>query len=385
MIDGIIKADGTSRLLRADLPATYEEFRTQAAAGTQPLDVLFNSSGWSQLPTFLSKANLLKDLTAAQFGLGTGAVPDDVLSYLGQYAEHWWKIIYGAGYSYMKYSIALQDITSINYLYHNENTRTIFIAKTITQNDDGSAILNDPIEVTGYSYTISDIATTLSTIIANAPCYVASGATIPTSAMNLNSRSCFYIPSNADYATSTGESTKTIYNYNDGSAYHVGISSKATVKAQSLILKSEVVVVPPNDPVYVHSTDRNAYPDSGTVDDTIYEYLGVPFERFSTAPQIETGSYTGTGTYGSSNKNSLTFSFVPKLVFIRGPRAAPNAFCCFVYDSTNADMVYEGGSTSVSKTQIITWSDKTISWYSSSSALIQMNQSNKIYVYVAIG
>lgn len=80
MRDGIIKADGTSRLLRADLPATYEELRTKAAAGEQPLDVLFNSAGWSQQPTFLNKANLLQDTTAALFGLGSGAVPDEVLS-----------------------------------------------------------------------------------------------------------------------------------------------------------------------------------------------------------------------------------------------------------------------------------------------------------------
>lgn len=79
MIDGIIKADGTSRLMRANLPATYEEFKAQAAAGTLPLDVLFNEAGWSQLPTFLNKANLLKDATANVFGLNANAVPNDVL------------------------------------------------------------------------------------------------------------------------------------------------------------------------------------------------------------------------------------------------------------------------------------------------------------------
>ena len=32
--------------------------------------------------------------------------------------------------------------------------------------------------------------------------------------------------------------------------------------------------------------------------------------------EIEVKSYTGTGTYGSANPNSLTFNFVPKIVFI---------------------------------------------------------------------
>jgi hypothetical protein len=41
------------------------------------------------------------------------------------------------------------------------------------------------------------------------------------------------------------------------------------------------------------------------------------------AGQIQTGSYKGTGTYGSSNKKSLTFNFTPKLVIItRGTRDA---------------------------------------------------------------
>ena len=84
MKDGIIKADGTSRLLRAILPESYEEFRAMAGAGTLPLDVLFNAAGWRQSPTFLNKAALLKDTTAAMYGLTDAAVPDDVLSLLSK-------------------------------------------------------------------------------------------------------------------------------------------------------------------------------------------------------------------------------------------------------------------------------------------------------------
>lgn len=35
-------------------------------------------------------------------------------------------------------------------------------------------------------------------------------------------------------------------------------------------------------------------------------------------PKIQTGSYVGTGTYGSSNPCSLTFDFVPQLVILAG-------------------------------------------------------------------
>jgi len=56
-----MKKDGTSRLVMANFPDSYAEFRAQAAAGTLALDLLFNAAGWRQLPTVLAKANLLTD------------------------------------------------------------------------------------------------------------------------------------------------------------------------------------------------------------------------------------------------------------------------------------------------------------------------------------
>ena len=41
--------------------------------------------------TPLNKSTLLKDKTAALFGFGQSAVPDDVLNFLGAYNTHWWK------------------------------------------------------------------------------------------------------------------------------------------------------------------------------------------------------------------------------------------------------------------------------------------------------
>ena len=46
---------------------------------------------------------------------------------------------------------------------------------------------------------------------------------------------------------------------------------------------------------------------------TTIEYLGVLGDKTS----IETGSYVGTGTYGSGNPNTLTFRFEPKFVHIQ--------------------------------------------------------------------
>ena len=63
MRDGIISEQMKSRLIKAGLPATYEELVALAADTGIPADILFNEEGWRQLPTYLSKANLLSDAT----------------------------------------------------------------------------------------------------------------------------------------------------------------------------------------------------------------------------------------------------------------------------------------------------------------------------------
>lgn len=79
MNDGIIKNNGTSRKMKATLPATYEEFKQAVESGNQLLDILFNSAGWEQQPTFLNKANLLTDVTASAAGLTPDATVNDAL------------------------------------------------------------------------------------------------------------------------------------------------------------------------------------------------------------------------------------------------------------------------------------------------------------------
>lgn len=83
MNDGIIKNNGTSRLIKSianfkEKYQTYEDFAAAIASGTLPIDILFNKDGWTQQPDFLNKSTLLKDATAALFGFGKDAVPDDI-------------------------------------------------------------------------------------------------------------------------------------------------------------------------------------------------------------------------------------------------------------------------------------------------------------------
>lgn len=68
---------------------------------------------------------------------------------------------------------------------------------------------------------------------------------------------------------------------------------------------------------YLFSADSNAHPKSGIVSGYEYEYIGIPYKNF-TSPliQVAYGKYTGTGAWGESSPNKLTFSFAPKVVFV---------------------------------------------------------------------
>ncbi len=86
MKDTIVKGTGNSRSIRsvpnlAALAPTYEAFLALLAGEGLPVDLgPLNAAGVQELGTRLNKANLLKDATAALYGLGSGAVPDEALS-----------------------------------------------------------------------------------------------------------------------------------------------------------------------------------------------------------------------------------------------------------------------------------------------------------------
>lgn len=109
--------------------------------------------------------------------------------------------------------------------------------------------------------------------------------------------------------------------------------------------------------------------------------------------KIQTGSYVGTGTYGSSNPCTLTFDFVPKLVVIG---------CGNNYDSSTY-MVYSGNNIfaapnfqgmRVNETlsrddhlYTLTYriGDSVATWWSVQNADIQFNYIGTTYYYVCIG
>lgn len=86
MKETIIKGTGNSRTLGSvpnllTLYPTYEAFAAALAAGEVPVDIgPLNPAGVAQMGDALNKQTLLKDSTAALFGLPNTAVPDEVLA-----------------------------------------------------------------------------------------------------------------------------------------------------------------------------------------------------------------------------------------------------------------------------------------------------------------
>lgn len=96
--------------------------------------------------------------------------------------------------------------------------------------------------------------------------------------------------------------------------------------------------------------------------------------------KIETGIYTGTGVYDSGNRNSLTFGFEPKLVFIC-PNTDTEVPYPWFYGAGGGMTTYNGGAGYC----YTTWEGNTLTWYSKRSVAHQQNMSGVAYRYVAIG
>lgn len=92
--------------------------------------------------------------------------------------------------------------------------------------------------------------------------------------------------------------------------------------------------------------------------------------------QIEIGSYTGTGTYGSDNPNSLTFDVLPKIIFLYADDDAYYFYAILIPSTYAGVCIYNGGTDGTTNSIYglkLSTSGKTVSWYNGGSAFIQHN------------
>ena len=130
---------------------------------------------------------------------------------------------------------------------------------------------------------------------------------------------------------------------------------------------------------YCPVTGVAAVPANSTI-----EYLGF----FGDKSRIEVGSYVGTGVYGETDPNSLTFAFPPKFVCISGRSTNLGIldFICFPYA---VPIAHSGGYSTSDKAfrfDVVKWESKTVTWYTTTNYPgHQANGLNEIYYYFAIG
>lgn len=116
---------------------------------------------------------------------------------------------------------------------------------------------------------------------------------------------------------------------------------------------------------------------------TTIEYLGVLGDKTS----IETGSYVGTGTYGSGNPNTLTFRFEPKFVHIQAGNIGKEdnsgfKFAFFVL-GTKGFSIGPGSANELYNLNA-KFDGNTLSWYLGSAAQ-QLNTKSANYFFIALG
>ena len=319
----------------------------------------------TQAGTPLNKATFLKDATAALYGLGASAVPDDVLAELGKYKQYWWRRRDLGHYVLQETSISAPR--TIYMSYSSVVTYTYGSSVTINQTD-GTVTIDNPQTLTTQRAPNASVFDPLigSYYICDKPMrHPNTGQEI------MLANTLYFIP---DGTTIT----------NNGEDYYLATAA----------MKISTEKTAPGDWEYLQSSTRSAYPDSGTNGGYEYEYLGIPFDNAVTAPKIETGSYVGTGTYGASNPNTLTFGFVPKFVWI--------------YEWFRSDGWFDAGGAAKIPFEIIpegefgrkyppstdptpstnTYSKRvgsTLYWYNTGSAGNQLNYSDSTYYYIAIG
>lgn len=324
----------------------------------------------TQAGTPLNKATLLKDATAALYGLGTGAVPDDVLAELGKYKQYWWRRRIPASERYVEVQSDIPDAIGLFGPYV-ETSQVIYSKQLTIDQNNGTAALGATLTLPKTSG--QELA---EAIVANAPLYVSVSGTI------------YCIPDGATAGAGSNPSFNkaTIMYYTSSNQDRVYINGSGSPLGKTVT--TEKKLIPAGDWQYLQSSDRSAYPDSGTSGGYEYEYLGIPFDNAVDGMKTDTGSYVGTGTYGAANPNTLTMKFEPKFVIFWqgsiGSSVVDVSLTNPFYWIYNGDKMFPTSSTN-NYNCFVTLNGTTLTWYSPRNKYAQYNDETHEYHYLAIG
>ena len=101
--------------------------------------------------------------------------------------------------------------------------------------------------------------------------------------------------------------------------------------------------------------------------------------------RIAFGSYTGTGSTGAANPNTLQFDFYPVLVLVAPVK--PDGYTKNPMVLTRGRSVAATYPDGASKWELtVSWTDSSVSWYSSENDTgYQHNRSGSAYLYAMLG
>lgn len=400
----------------------------------------------TQEGTPLSKASLLKDATAALFGKTNAAVPDDILSLLSKSALAYTEAKYtkttigtlAVGKTItMNVGGAAKEFTVVHQgkpssLYDDSCNGTWLLMKDIYENrvwQRGNINKYESSDI--HAYLNSTFINLFDSNIKNAikqvklP-YRKNGGFGGTDQSGANGLSCkifllggyevgfttsdnSYFPvdgaklSYFESGTGTSANNKRIANLNGSAAlwwlrspytndtdrvwyvYSGGNYSRSGASNSGGIRPA--LILPPTFAVYTDSSG-NIFAEQEyetKITDVLGKLISIPAGQIKDGVKIATGSYTGTGTYGASNPNSLTFSFKPKILMISdNPTSYPLGMDHFGMWFAGIDLFISSGTGSQGYQPIVNILGNIISWYASSD-VYQLNESGRKYHYIAIG
>lgn len=327
--------------------ATKKNITMKQFNGTD-YDTLYPKTIAEQVDGIYGKDEILNNSTKALYGLTNSAVPNDVLSLLSRFNK-------GLGNEYVwaknkieefEDRVELADVQI--FQYPNNSYITIYTGTGYTNNNSD---VTNPYALTGvvstdlYASTVGN-----STSIFLGKYISAESATWQISTLE---KGVYYIPTDATFNFTQS-----------GNSYSLTASKVTAIRNHRFVTTKYG---------YVNSPNSNAYPPS--VSDG---YTYMPLGQLGAKANIATGTYTGTGTYGSSNTTKLTFDFEPKLVLValvNNPSTDWSIFSSLSNASMVANSAYNNH---------VSFSGNTMTWYGS-SALRQHNESGVKYAYVAFG
>lgn len=387
----------------------------------------------TQEGTPLNKASLLKDATAALFGKTNAAVPDDILSLLSKsmMAEVTEK------YTKQTKTLAQYSTGSIVHLKERGVDVEFYVAKHNYEsglNGTGRTLLvrKEPVTMSAFGNTNAYAGQSLDSSMTS---YVANRFDDATK--NAIGKTTFhYTPGNGSYSittlqrtafalsltelgrsdpnanaegstlpiasilqvaklngTAVEQSTRTPNTNSSVTVFFISSSGVAyeTTSTTSKYYRPAFTLPETFEFVYYTDSAGNIYTEQEyetKITDVLGNLISIPVDQIKDGVKIATGSYTGTGTYGSSNPNSLTFEFEPKIIYIKETDYRdniPTGGFIWVNPSTDGISYYGGGgSPNAWGHVVITWG-KTVTWYNENSYLYQINQGNTSYTYFAIG